>query len=144
MNKVNKQVNLKKEISRYNNASGKWEPITDKTVLHIADHIKVMLTIETPKALRYVYIDDKRAAAFEPKENHSGYMYSEGVGYYQSIRDAGIQFFTDFIPSGRTVINYEMTVAQEGNFTNGPASLQCMYKPEVNAYSSSIQVQTIK
>jgi hypothetical protein len=144
VNNVNKQVDLKKELTRYNNASGKWEMIDEKTVLHIADKIKVQLTIETPKALRYVYVDDKRAAAFEPKENHSGYQYGDGISYYQSVRDAGMQFFTDFIPSGRTMISYEMIVAQEGNFTNGPASLQCMYKPEVNAYSGSMTVQTGK
>jgi uncharacterized protein YfaS (alpha-2-macroglobulin family) len=143
-NNVNKQVNLKKEITRYNNTSGKWEMIDEKTTLHIADKIKVQLTIETAKALRYVYIDDKRAAAFEPEENYSGYQYGDGISYYQSVRDAGMQFFTDFIPSGRTTISYEMIVAQEGSFTNGPASLQCMYKPDVNAYSGSMKVQTVK
>lgn len=149
LSKANKEVNpiaigLKKELFRYNSVMAVWEPVNEKTTLKIADKIKCVLTIETAKALKYIYIDDKRAAAFEPKENHSGYEYAQGFSYYQSIRDAGIQFFSDFIPSGRSTISYEMIVAQEGNFKNGPALLQCMYKPEVTAYSNSITVQAVK
>ncbi len=144
LNKMNKEVNLKKDLFRYNNATEKWETINNNTSLKISDKIKVVLTIETSKALSYVYIDDKRAAAFEPKEIHSGYHYEQDFGYYLSVRDAGMQFFSDFIPSGKSAIFYEMVVAQEGNFMNGPASLQCMYRPEINAYSNSVKVQTIK
>ena len=144
LNKANKDVGLKKELFRYNEAKNDWEVISDKTSLKIADKIKVVLTIETSKALRYVYIDDKRAAAFEPKEISSGYHYGEGLSYYLSVRDAGIQFFTEFIPSGRSVISYEMKVTQEGNFSNGPASLQCMYRPGINACSNSLFIQSVK
>ncbi len=144
LSKTNKEVSLKKELYRYNDVTEKWEAINENTLLKIADKIKVVLTIETSKALRYVYIDDKRAAAFEPKEIHSGYEYGRGFSYYLSVRDAGVQFFSDFIPSGRSVISYQLLVAQEGDFLNGPASLQCMYRPEINAYSNSVKVQTVK
>lgn len=142
--KANEEMNLKKELFCYNDKTAAWEPVNEGMSLKIADKIKCVLTIETSRALRYVYIDDKRAAAFEPKENHSGYEYGQGFSYYLSIRDAGMQIFADFIPSGRSVISYEMIVAQEGNFSNGPASLQCMYKPEVNVYSNSIIVRTAR
>jgi len=135
LDKANREVDLKKQLFLYNETGNTWEPVTDKTSLKIADKIKVILTIETPKALRYVYIDDKRAAAFEPKENSSGYRYGQGLGYYLSVWDAGMQFFTSFIPAGRSTISYEMIIAQEGEFRSGPASLQCMYKPEINAYT---------
>jgi hypothetical protein len=133
---------LKKDLFRYNQSTSKWDPIDESTSLKIADKIKVVLTIETSKALKYVFIDDKRAAAFEPVENHSGYEYAPGLSYYKAVRDEGLQFFSDYIPSGRSVISYEMIVAHEGYFSNGPASLQCMYKPELNAYSNGIRVQT--
>jgi hypothetical protein len=35
-----------------------------------------------------------------------------------------------------------LQVAQEGRFTNGPAVLQCMYKPEKTAYSNSVSIKT--
>jgi alpha-2-macroglobulin len=60
------------------------------------------------------------------------------------VRDAGTQFFFETVPAGRYAINYEMIVAHEGDFTSGPASLECMYRPEVNAYSNGIRVTTSK
>ncbi|MFI5188188.1 MAG: alpha-2-macroglobulin family protein, partial [Chitinophagales bacterium] len=144
LSKANREVSLKKEIQRYNSIEGKWEAISENSLLKIGEKIKVVLEITSSKALKYVYIDDKRAAAFEPKEIHSGYDYENGLGYYLSVRDASMQFFSEFIPSGKSVISQELIVAQEGNFTNGPASLQCMYRPEINAFSNSIKVQTTK
>jgi len=144
LSKVNKDVSLNKQFFRFNSLNATWEPIDENSVLKIADKIKVELTIQTSKALRYVHVDDKRAAAFEPKENRSGYEYGDGFSYYQSVRDAGMQFFSEFIPSGKSVISYEMIVAQEGNFHSGPAVLQCMYKPEVSAYSNSGSVRVGK
>jgi hypothetical protein len=144
LQKLNKNIGLKKELFRYNETDRQWVLVTDQTLLKIADKVKVVLTIETSRALRYVYLDDKRAAAFEPGENSSGHRREQGLSYYLSIRDAGMQFFLDFIPSGRFVISYEMIVAQEGNFTSGPALLQCMYRPEISAYSNGMKVQTLK
>jgi hypothetical protein len=139
---TNDEVRLRKELFRYNRISTQWEPVTEKTFLKIADKIKVVLIVESPKALRYVYVDDKRSAAFEPADIHSGYQYQQGISYYTSVRDTGMQFFAEFIPSGRSTIEYEVVVAHEGSFMNGPAQLQCMYRPEVSAYSESLKVQT--
>jgi alpha-2-macroglobulin len=144
LNKLNKEVSLKKELFRYNNTTASWEPVNEKTTLKIADKIRVVLTVETSKALYYTYIDDKRAAAFESQEIHSGYQYTQGLSYYLSVRDASSEFFSEFIPSGRTTISYEMVVAHEGSFINGPTTLQCMYRPEITAYSNSLKLQTIK
>jgi hypothetical protein len=90
--------------------------------------------------LQYVFINDKRAAAFEPLDNSSGYRYNDGVHYYQSVKDAGYQFFADFIPSGKHNIEYEVKLAQEGSFTNGIAVLQCMYRPDITAYSNGLKI----
>jgi alpha-2-macroglobulin len=51
-----------------------------------------------------------------------------------------MQFFAEFIPSDKTKIDYEMLVRQEGRFSTGMASLQCMYNPAVMAYSNSEEV----
>ncbi len=134
----NDGIVIKKILHRYNESIKKWEAVNEGMMLKIADVIRVTLTIESSKALQYVYIDDKRAAAFEPINNSSGYDYT-GFGYYRSVRDAGIQFFADFIPSGRHEISYEVKVAHEGEYFNGPASLKCMYRPEINAYSDSFK-----
>ena len=137
-------VKLKKKLLFYDKDKNSWIEIGPSTVLKIGDKIKTELTIDAEKALRFVFIDDKRAAAFEPAKIESGYSYFEGVGYYLSVRDAGMQIFAEFIPSGKSTLSYEWTVSQEGEFHNGPASLQCMYKPAMNAYSNGMLVRTSK
>ena len=138
---LNKEVQLTKQWYRLNNSG--WEIIGPNTILKLADKIKVVITMQSARPLQYVFINDKRAATFEPLDNSSGYSYADGLYYYQSVRDAGNQFFLDFIPSGKHSISYEMKVAQEGVFSNGIAQLQCMYRPDINAYSNGITVNCL-
>jgi hypothetical protein len=141
---LNKDISLSKELFKWNEKENKWNLISETTGLKIADRIKVVLTIVSSRSLPYVFIDDKRAAAFEPVDNNSGYEYGYRFKYYQSVRDAGYQFFIDNLPSGKQEISYELKVAQEGSFFSGPAVLQCMYKPEVTAYSNSSKFNSVK
>ena len=144
LSNLNKDVRLSKELFIWNEKENKWDLISETTGLKIADRVKVVLTIISSRSLPYVFIDDKRAAAFEPADNNSGYEYGSGFSYYKSVRDAGYQFFAENISSGKSEISYELRVSQEGNFTSGPAALQCMYKPEVSAYSNSSKIVTAR
>jgi hypothetical protein len=135
---LNNEVQLSKQLYRWNNNA--WELLLPNSTLRIADKVKVVLTVQTSKPLQYVFINDKRSAAFEPLDNSSGYRYNDGVHYYRSVRDAGYQFFADFIPSGKHTIEYEVKLAQEGSFTNGIAVLQCMYRPDITAYSNGLKI----
>jgi hypothetical protein len=131
----NTNILLKKELFYFNKQTQKNELVTQNTVLQTGDKLNVILTIETQKLLQYVFIEDKRAAAFEPVDNLSGYEYGNSIGYYKSVRDIGIQFFANSIMPGKHTIIYNVTVMKEGVFANGIASLQCMYKPGVKVYS---------
>jgi hypothetical protein len=137
---LNTIVQIHKDLYRYDNPSGKWEPINDSTVLQISDKIKTVLTIKTTRQLNYVFINERRAANMEPQKIESGYKYEDGLEYYKSVKDAGYLFFADRIPSGIHNISYETVITASGNFTNGPASLQCMYQPSISTYSNSINV----
>jgi TonB-dependent SusC/RagA subfamily outer membrane receptor len=143
-NGLNKEVNISKSWYHVNAQSKAWELSDSNTVYKIGEKVKIVIGLETGKALRYVWINDKRSAAFEPEEYSSGYRYGKYFSYYQSIRDVGIDFFAEFIPSGKTEIEYEMVVNQEGKFSGGMAMLQCMYKPAVAGYSNTHAIQTIK
>lgn len=140
---LNKDVRIVKKMYKWSSSIGSWTLISEGEVLKVAEKVKVVLTVESFRPLSYVYIDDKRGAAFELVDITSGYEYA-GFGYYKSVRDAGCHFFADFIPSGRHEISYELKVSQEGNFTCGPTVLQCMYNPEVTAYGNSIKVASVK
>jgi len=142
LNSLNKDIQLEKKMYVWNAELNTWELINSNTVLKIADKVRVILTIQSSRSLPFVFIDDKRAAAFEPAENSSGYEYGSGMGYYKSVRDAGYHFFAENIPSGRHEIVYELKVSQEGSFASGPAVLQCMYKPDIAAYSNGTKIVT--
>ena len=133
---TNAVVRIQKALFRYDAFTENWEPIGENTILKIADKIKTVLTINVAKQINYVFINDRRAASMEPKEVQSGYQYEDGLDYYQSVRDAGYLFFVDKIPSGIHHISYETVLSASGNFTNGPASIQCMYQPFINGYSN--------
>lgn len=135
--KVLKQIFRKREDNN-------WETVSDTTVLKIAEKVKIIITIETMRQLKYVLIDDKRAAALDPVDATSGYEYGKNFSYYKSVRDAGFQFFAEQVPSGISTIEYETVVAKEGKFSTGITSLQCMYNPEIRTYSGGININSVK
>ncbi|HTM92355.1 MAG TPA: MG2 domain-containing protein [Flavisolibacter sp.] len=137
LNDLNKEVSISKNWYHLNSQTKAWELSDSNFVYKVGEKARIVITVETSKALRYVWINDKRSAAFEPEEYNSGYRYGKYFGYYQSIRDAGLDFFAEFIPSGKTEIEYEMVVTQEGKFSGGMVMLQCMYKPSVTSYSNT-------
>eukprot|EP01037_Dinobryon_pediforme_P007431 gene7431-7495_t len=131
---LNKAVRISKQFYSYDKNQG-WIPFTNGIRLKTGDKVRVKLTIETSSRLKFVHISDPRAAAFEPADNNSGYQYNNGLGFYQSVKDTGLEIFTESVPRGISEITYEMIVAMNGEFTSGPARLQCMYQPAVTAYS---------
>lgn len=137
----NAVVKISKQLQRFNAVTNSWEPVVENAVLHIADKLKTTININAARQLRYVFINDNRAAALEPADAISGYQWGTGFSYYKSVRDAGMQFFAESIPSGITSISYETVVAKEGIFYNGTTALQCMYQPGVKAYAGSIEFQ---
>ncbi|GAA4311402.1 alpha-2-macroglobulin family protein [Mucilaginibacter gynuensis] len=138
---VNKVVKISRQLY-IRDKSGKQILLQPNAVLKTGDKLTVKLSINAGKRLKFVYINDPRSAAFEPNQLQSGYEYGDGLSYYQSVRDAGMQFFTEAIPRGVSTITYDLVVAHEGQFTAGPVSLQCMYQPSIAAYSSAMQVTT--
>jgi len=108
--------------------------------LHVGDKLIVRLTVETDRAMDFVHLKDLRASGFEPLDVISGYHWSGGVGYYQSTKDLATHFFIDRLPRGKFVIEYPVTVAQAGSYSEGLATLQCMYAPEYNDHSAGSRV----
>ena len=113
-------------------------PITDERPLRVGDKVRVRLVIRCDRDLEYVHLKDLRAAAFEPADGTvSGYRWQDGLSYYQSFRDASVNFFFEKIRQGTYVFEYSLWVNQFGKFSSGYASIQCMYAPEFCAHSSA-------
>jgi len=117
------------------------EPITDKTILKVGDKIKVRIELKVDRDMEYVQMKDMRASGFEPTNVISQYKYQDGLGYYESTRDAATNFFFSYLPKGNYVFEYPMVVTHNGNFSNGITSIQCMYAPEFASNSEGIRVK---
>ncbi|MFV0305541.1 MAG: hypothetical protein ACK5IC_08695, partial [Moheibacter sp.] len=89
----------------------------------------------------FVHIKDMRASGFEPVNVISTYKWQQGMGYYESTRDAATNFFIDRMPKGTFVFEYDVRANNAGNFSNGITSLQNMYAPELSAHSEGIRVE---
>ncbi len=129
-------ISVLKTLKHFNKITKSFEVLTAQTPIKAGDEIEVTLKIATTNTLQFVYVDDKRAAAFEPKDNSSGYQYNSSLQYYRSVRDAGMQFFMDKIEAGEHYITYTLVAEHEGSFLNNRCALQCMYQSGVKAYST--------
>lgn len=112
--------------------------------LKIGDKVIVRMILKTDRRLEYVHLCDLRASALEPVKQISGYHYREGLGYYQAIKDASTDFFIDNMPKGTYVFEYPLRVTYAGDFSNGFASIQCLYAPEFAAHSKGQRISVMK
>ena len=119
----------------------KLSKITDKSPLTPGDKVKVRIEIRVDRSMEYVHLKDTRAAGFEPINVLSRYKWQEGLGYYESTKDASTNFFIDYLPKGTFVFEYPLRVVHKGEFSNGITSMQCMYAPEFSSHSEGIRVQ---
>jgi uncharacterized protein YfaS (alpha-2-macroglobulin family) len=115
-------------------------PISSQT-LKVGDLIKVRIEIKVDRNMEYVHLKDMRAAAFEPVSTISTYRFQDGLYYYESTRDLATNFFMSYLPKGSYVFEYDLRVAQRGDFSNGITTVQCMYAPEFTSHSAGVRVQ---
>lgn len=114
--------------------------ITENTPIQIGDLVTVRLEIQSDREMEFVHIKDMRASGFEPVNVFSTYKWQQGMGYYESTRDAATNFFIDRMPKGTYVFEYDLRANNAGNFSNGITNLQNMYAPELSAHSEGIRV----
>ncbi len=132
----------KKLFKEVKTASGlELEPIAEGTPLETGDRIIVRIILKVDREMEYVHMKDMRASALEPENVLSSYKWQDGLGYYESTKDASTNFFFDRLPKGTFVFEYPLRVTHEGNFSNGVTSIQCMYAPEFASHSEGIRIE---
>jgi len=107
------------------------------------DLLKVVVYLKADRDFEYVQLKDMRPAGTEPVEAISAYKYQDGLYYYQVTKDVATNFFISYLSKGNYVFEYQLRVAQPGNFSTGITTIQCMYAPEFNAHSQGDRL-TIK
>lgn len=115
-------------------------PITDTTHLKTGDLLKVRIELRVDRTMEYVHMKDMRASGLEPVNVISSYKYQDGLGYYESTRDASTNFFFGRLPKGTYVFEYPLRVTHYGNFSNGITSIECMYAPEFASHSEGVRI----
>jgi len=131
----------KKLFLKTNTNSGKeLKEITKRTILKVGDLITVKIEIRSDRNMEFIHMKDMRAAGLEPINVLSSYKWKDGLGYYQSTKDASTNFFFDVIPKGIYAFEYDLRVNNAGNFSNGITTIQSMYAPEFSSHSNGVRI----
>jgi uncharacterized protein YfaS (alpha-2-macroglobulin family) len=131
----------KKLFIQQNSPTGiKLLPIDSNTTLKPGDKLTVRIELRVDRDMEYVHMKDMRASGFEPLNVFSGYRWQDGLGYYESTRDAATNFFFSSLHKGTYVFEYPLVVTHAGNFSNGVTTIQSMYAPEFTSHSEGVRV----
>jgi uncharacterized protein YfaS (alpha-2-macroglobulin family) len=123
-------------------ATGKsLSPITEATPLKVGDKAVVRLLVRADRDFEYVLLKDMRASCFEPVKQLSGIHWAQSAVYYQSPKDASMNYYFYNLPKGTYVFEYPLYVTSGGNYSNGVATIQCLYAPEFISHTSGGRVR---
>lgn len=112
--------------------------------LKAGDKIVVRMELRSDRDMDYLHLKDLRAASMEPVNVLSGYRWQDGLGYYESTRDASSSFFIDHLRKGTYIFTYPMHLTHAGIFSAGIASIESMYAPEFNSHSASMHIRVVQ
>lgn len=128
-------------IERNSNTGKVLEPISENDVLKPGDKVVIRLTLKSDREMEYLHLKDTRASTMEPVNVLSGYKWQDGLGYYESTKDASTNFFISQLRKGTYVFDYPVFITHTGVFSTGNASIQCMYAPEFVANSGGMKIR---
>lgn len=114
--------------------------VTENTTLKVGDLVKIRIELRSDRDMEFIHMKDMRAAGFEPVNVISRYKWQDGLGYYESTKDASTNFFFDYLPKGVYVFEYDVRVNNSGNFSNGITTIESMYAPEFTSHSEGVRV----
>lgn len=120
------------------------KPLQEGAIIKVGDLLEVQLSLRTKHAAEYVHLRAPRAAGFEPDSQTSGYRWQTGIGYFEEVRDSGINYFFERLPQGEYGFKYRVRATTAGAYRMAPAQIQSMYAPEFTAYSSGSKIQIQK
>lgn len=136
-------LSLEKQLFKVTSDSGEevLKALDENTTLALGDLVRVRIVLRSDRVMEFLHLKDMRAAGFEPVNVLSGYHWQDGLGYYESTRDAATNFFIEYLPKGTFVFQYDLRVNNAGDFSNGITSIQNMYAPEFSSHSEGIRIK---
>jgi uncharacterized protein YfaS (alpha-2-macroglobulin family) len=115
------------------------EPITS---FKVGDLIRVKLTVEAPRDLWYVVIEDPLPAGTEAINGtlNTATLRGQQAEYfwsYPDLRDEKAVFFSTFLWKGTNTYTYLIQALTSGSFRAMPAEAYAMYEPDLWGRSAS-------
>ena len=134
---MKKKIFLKKNTDTVEQIS----EITTETKLKVGDLVRVRIELKSDRPMEFIHMKDMRASGLEPINVLSKYKWQDNLGYYQSTKDAATNFFFDQLPKGIYVFEYDVSVNNTGDFSNGITTIQSMYAPEFSSHSEAVRIK---
>ncbi|WP_047545263.1 alpha-2-macroglobulin family protein [Psychroserpens sp. Hel_I_66] len=119
-------------------------PVTNMSNLKVGDLVRVRIELRCDRDMEFIHMKDMLAAGLEPINVLSQYKYQDGLGYYESTKDASTNFFFDFLPKGVYVFEYDLRINNAGDMSNGITTIQSMYAPEFSSHSEGVKISVNK
>ncbi|MBN1424746.1 hypothetical protein JXA88_09320, partial [Candidatus Fermentibacteria bacterium] len=119
------------------------KPLAEGTKIAVGDQIEVQISLRSKHEAEYVHLRDPRAAGLEPENAVSRFKWDLGIGWYEEVRDSGNNFFFERVPVGEYTFKYRLRANMAGTFKVSPATVQSMYAPEFNAYSTGAMLTIV-
>ena len=135
-------LKLKKKLFKKSNTDTGEQitEITSDSKLNIGDLVRVRIELRSDRNMEFIHMKDMRASGLEPVNVISQYKWQDGLGYYESTKDASTNFFFDYLPKGVYVFEYDLRVNSAGNMSNGITTIQSMYAPEFSSHSEGVRI----
>lgn len=132
----------KKLFVERNTGKGKvLELIKEGEELKTGNKVVIRMELRSDRDMEYLHLKDMRATSMEPVNVLSSYKWQDGLGYYESTKDASSNFFISYLPKGTYIFEYPVFITHTGLFSVGLATIQCMYAPEFNSHSEGIKIR---
>jgi uncharacterized protein YfaS (alpha-2-macroglobulin family) len=133
------QLKKKLFLRQYTPTGEELTEINETSQVKVGDLVRVRIELRADRPMEFVHMKDMRAAGLEPINVLSHYKWQDGLGYYESTKDASTNFFFDYLPKGVFVFEYNLRVNNAGDFSNGITTIQSMYAPEFSSHSEGIR-----
>ncbi|MGB5499966.1 MAG: MG2 domain-containing protein, partial [Maribacter sp.] len=134
------KLNKKLFLRQFTDTGEEISEIVNETKLKIGDLVRVRIELRADRPMEFVHMKDMRASGLEPINVLSKYKWQDGLGYYESTKDASTNFFFDYLPKGVFVFEYDLRVNNSGDFSNGITTIQSMYAPEFSSHSEGLRI----
>lgn len=140
--KQNGNLNVNKELYKevVTNAGKTLQLVSAENPLRVGDKVIIRLTVRTDRDMEFVQLKDLRASCFEPAQTISGAEWQNRIVYYKAIKDASTNYYFDNLPKGTYVFEYPVYVNRTGEYSNGTATIQCLYAPEFVSHTQGVRV----